>query len=223
MLTMPVLILYLWRNIIVHIQYEAYKELLSEEKGFGRKIVEDVIDNITEQAVIYCQERGKYYKVEYGIDIEIDYDVLRANQAIIDTLEDLMRLKEFHPVEYPNRLKCAAYLAYWWIQRKPITFSVPEERQVEFFEKVSKEDIARLIHSNEFWLVAFVFGEIFLSDELPCAKGNPEFEKQWDIEFDYLFYFFCYRANSAKSIEAFLSTTILHPTWKVKEGVYFEE
>ena len=84
----------------MHIQYEAYKELLSEEKGFGRKIVDDIIDNIAEQATMYCQERGKYYKDEYDIDVKIDYDILRANQAIIDTLEDLMRLKEFHPVEY---------------------------------------------------------------------------------------------------------------------------
>lgn len=207
----------------MHIQYEQYKEILSEENGFGRKIVEDIIDNIAEQATMYCQERGKYYKSKYDIDVEIDYDVLRANQAIIDTLEDLMRLKDFHAVQYPNRLKCAAYLSYWWIQRKPVTFSVPEENHKQLFEKVSKKDVARLIHANEFWLVAYVFGEIFSSEELSCASNNPEFEKQWNVEFDYLFYYFCYRANSPKSIEAFLSTTILHPIWKVKEGVYFEE
>lgn len=220
---MPMSVFCLWREIIMHIQYEAYPDLLSEEKGFGRKIIEDIIDNITKQVIMYCQERKRYYKDEYDINVEIDYDILRANQAIIDTLEDLMRLKEFHPVEYPNRLKCAAYLAYWWTLRKPIIFSVPEEKQEEFFQRVSKEDIARLIHANEFWLVVFVFGEIFSSDSLSCAKDNSQFDKQWDIELDYIFYFFCYRANSAKGIEAFLSTTIIHPKWKVKEGVYFEE
>ncbi len=207
----------------MHIQYENYKELLSEEKGFGRKIVDEIVENIAEQATMYCIRQGEYYKDKYNVDVVIDYDVLRANQAIIDTLEDLMRLKEFHPVEYPNRLKCAAYMAYWWIQRKPITFSVPEDKQEYFLKNASKEDISRIIHANEFWLVAFVFGEIFLSEELECAKNNEEFQKQWDVELDYIFYFFCYRASSAKSIEAFLSTTILHPMWKIKEGVYFEE
>lgn len=207
----------------MHIQYEKYSDLLSEEEGFGLKIINEIIDSITEQVTFYCQERFQYYQEKYNIKIEMHYDVLRANQAIIDTLEDLKRLKEFHPVQYPNRLKCAAYLAYWWLQRQPLTFSVDEEKQEEFFDKVSKVDVARVIHANAFWLVAYVLGELFTKTELPCAKDNPQFQKQWQIEFDYLFYYFCYRASSPKAIEAFLSTTLLHPTWKVKDGVYFEE
>lgn len=206
----------------MHIQYEHYGDILSEEEGFGEKIIEEIIDNISEQVTLYCQEQQKYYKSKYNIDLDINYDILRSNQAIIDTLEDLKRLKDFHPVEYPNRLKCAAYLAYWWLQRQPLTFSVSEDEQNDFFERASREDIARIIHANAFWLVAYVFGELFSSNELSCAKDNSKFEEQWNVEFDYIFYFFCYRANSPKSIEAFLSTTLLHPKWEVKEGVYFE-
>lgn len=207
----------------MHIQYERYSDLLSEEEGFGLKIINEIIDNITEQVTFYCQERYQHYKEKYGIEIEIHYDVFRVNQAIIDTLEDLKRLKEFHPVQYPNRLKCAAYLAYWWLQRQPLSFTVDEDKQEEFFDKVAKVDVARLIHANAFWLVAYVLGELFTEVELPCAKANPQFQKQWNIELDYMFYYFCYRANSPKAIEAFLSTALLHPTWEVKEGVYFEE
>lgn len=207
----------------MHVQYEKYSELLSESVGFGQKIIDEIIDNVTEQVTLYCQEQDNYYRDTYGIELEINYDVLRANQAIIDALEDLKRLKEFHPVEYPNRLKCASYLAYWWLQRQPLTFSVSEDKQKIFFEKVKKEDIARVIHANAFWLVAYVFGELFSADELPCAKADSQYQKQWDIALDYIFYYFCYRANSPKGIEAFLATTLLHPTWKVKEGVYFEE
>lgn len=210
-------------GLIMFIQYGTCKELFSEEKGFGKEIIDDIIDNVTKQAIAYCQIQKKHYKDEYDIDIDIDYNIFQATQAIIDTLEDLKRLKEFHPVKYPNRLKCAAYLAYWWIRRKPITFSVSDEIQESFFEKASKEDIAKFIHSNEFWLVAYVFGEIFSSDKLSCSEENPEFDKQWNIEFDYIFYYFCYRADSAKSIEAFLSTSIMHPIWIVKEGVHFEK
>lgn len=211
------------RNEIMHIQYEKYSDILSEKEGFGTKIVEEIIDNIVEQVTLYCQERERYYKDIYGIEIEINYDVLRANQAIIDTLEDLKRLKEFHPVQYPNRLKCAAYLAYWWLQRQPLTFSVPEDKYKEFFDKATQEDVARVIHANAFWLVVYVFSELFTAKELPCAKENPQFQKQWNLELDYIFYYFCYRADSPKSIEAFLATTILHPVWEVKEGVLFEK
>lgn len=206
----------------MHLQYESYGDILND-KGFGRKIVEEIIDNITEQVTAYCQRQREHYQKKYQVELIINYDVLRANQAIIDALEDLMRLKEFHPVQYPNRLKCASYLAYWWLQRQPLTFSVREDQQEDFLTKAEKEDIAALIHTNAYWLVAYVFGELFSSDELPCAAGNSLFEEQWDVAFGYIFYYFCYRANSAKSIEAFLATTLLHPTWKVKEGVYFEE
>lgn len=207
----------------MHLQYESYDDILSEERGFGRKIVEEIIDNITEQITAYCQQRREYYRQEYHVELIINYDVLRANQAIIDTLEDLMRLKEFHPVRYPNRLKCASYLAYWWLQRQPLTFSIREDQQTDFLTKAKKEDIATLIHTNAFWLVAYVFGELFTSDELPCAAENPMFGKQWDVVFGYIFYYFCYRVSSAKSIEAFLTTTLLHPTWEVKEGLCFED
>lgn len=205
----------------MHLQYESYEDILSEDRGFGRKIVEEIVDNIVEQVTAYCKDRKSYYTEKYGVELVIHYDVLRANQAIIDTLEDLMRLKEFHPVQYPNRLKCAAYLSYWWLQRQPLTFSVPDSQQDAFLSKASKEDIAKLIHVNAFWLVAYAFGELFSADELPCAED--EFQKQWNMAFDYIFYFFCYRASSPKAIEAFLATTVLHPIWKVKEGVYIEE
>lgn len=98
----------------MHIQYEKYSDILSDKVGFGKKTVDEIIVHISEQVTFYCQERAKYYKEKYGTELEINYDILRAIQALIDTLEDLKRLKEFHPVQYPNRLKCAAYLAYWW-------------------------------------------------------------------------------------------------------------
>lgn len=207
----------------MHIQFENYHGILSDTEGFGTKIVEEIIDSISAQVVLYCKERIKHYKEQYNVDIIVNYDILRSNQAIIDTLEDLKRLKDFHPVQYPNRLKCAAYLAYWWLQRQPLTFSLPEDQEDDFFKNASKSDIARLIHTSAFWLIAYVFSELFTAKELPCALDDPKYQSQWDNEFDYIFYYFCYRANSPKSIEAFLSTTLLHPIWEVKKGVYFDE
>ena len=122
----------------MHIKYESYDNILNEQSGFGEKIINELIGNVTEQVTQYCLDRQSYYSKKYKIDIEINYDLLRANQAIIDALEDLVRLKEFHPVQYPNRLKCAAYLAYWWLQRQPLMFSVPVDKQEEFLKTAEK-------------------------------------------------------------------------------------
>lgn len=205
----------------MQLQYHNYEEIFDEKKGFGKKIIDEMIEHIGMQLDDFFENRKSHYKTKYGVDLLINYDSLRATQAIVDTLEDLMRLKEFHPVTHPNRLKCAAYLSYWWLQRQPVTFSIPETQKESFFEQVSPEDIAKLIHVNAHWLVVYVFGEIFTSKELPCT--TPSFQKQWDSAFDYVFYFFCYRASSPKAIEAFLATSTLHPIWDVQKGVYIEK
>ena len=40
----------------MHLQYESYDDILSEEKGFGRKIVEEIIDN----KELDCSEKSTY-------------------------------------------------------------------------------------------------------------------------------------------------------------------
>lgn len=40
----------------MHIQYESYKDILDEKIGFGKKIVEEIIDNVVEQVTTYCHQ-----------------------------------------------------------------------------------------------------------------------------------------------------------------------
>lgn len=208
----------------MRIVYDDYKTVLDEKTGFGKNIVESIVDNITKQAVNYCQKRQKYYKEKYNIDIIINFDDLRTLQAVFDALTDLMRLKDFHPITWPNRIKCAAYLSYWWLQRQPIMFSLPDDCDYKtiFSGEKGREDLSLLINANAHWLISYMMCEIFEREDTPCAE-NENYQKQWEIELDYLFYFLCYRANSPKSIEALLTTAVLHPIWKVKKGVYFEQ
>lgn len=207
----------------MHIQFEKYNDILDDTTGFGHNIINDIVRNIMSNAMAYCKQQKRYYKDKYDLDIKTDIDIFRVIQTIIDTFEDLKRLKEFHPIQYPNRLKCASYLAYWWKQREPITFSICSDQMDVFLKKVKQKDIARFINCNELWLVAFVLGEIFTTDEKLCIKNDDEASQNWKTELDYIFYYFCYRLNSPKDIEAFLSTSILHPMWKVKDGVYFDD
>lgn len=205
----------------MHIKYTDYSNLFGE-KGFGGEIIDDIIQNITELVCEFCQRQIDYYFETYGLHITINYDALKAGQAIVDTLEDLTRLKEFHALEYPNKLKCAAYLSYWWLQRQPISLMLPEGEEEKLLSEASDEDICRFIHANAFWTLTYSLGLIFTDKERECAK-NEEFQRQWEVEFDYMFYVFCYRAISPKSIEGMLSTAVVHPIWEVAEGVYFEE
>jgi len=41
----------------IYILCEKYSDLLSEKEGFGLKIINEIIDRITEQITFYCQER----------------------------------------------------------------------------------------------------------------------------------------------------------------------
>lgn len=205
----------------MHIIYEKYANDILSDKGFGNKIVNEIIDNLSLQVTLFCKEQMEYYKTKYGFEIKINLDMWRFHQSMIDALRDLQRLKDFHSLQYPNRIKCAAYLAYWWLQRLPMTCSIDESLEKDFFEKVEKKDISSIIHINAYWIVAYVFGELFSHKKTSCI--NEEFQRQWDTEFEHLFYYFCYRADSPKSIEAILTTTILHPVWEVKNGVLFEK
>ena len=202
----------------MHMLFKDYKDLLDESKGFGEKIIDEIVDNISAQITAFSKNQINYFKSKYDINIFVEIDEFRSNQAIIDALEDLMRLKDFHAVEYPNRLKCAAYLAYWWLQRQPILIKFEDAtRKEEYLNKIKKVDLAHIIHANAYWLVAYVLGEIFLEKKLPCF--SEQFKKDWKKETDFLFYYFCYRTFSPKDIEAFLSTAVLHPIWEIKDGV----
>ena len=112
-------------------------------------------------------------------------------------------------------------MAYWWLQRQPIHYVLSGADEKKLITKATKEDISRYIHANAFWLVSYVLGQLFSQKTLSCA--SKEYIEQWNVELDYMFYFYCYRATSPKSIEAMLSTAVLHPIWQVEEGVYFEE
>lgn len=57
------------------------------------------------------QLKKQYYISDFKSRISLDVD--RVIQAVLEALDDLKRLKDFHPVKNPNRIKYASYLSYW--------------------------------------------------------------------------------------------------------------
>lgn len=202
----------------MRLEFVTYENLLSGEHCYTMDMIKETFSELIDALTSFSLNFSSSLITNYGINDFKDRILLdeeRALQAVLEALDDLKRLKDFHPVKNPNRIKYASYLAYWWLQRKPLYVNV---------ESLNLADdlIQRLINFNEFFLVTYVLNELFNCDELECTCGQQkinDYDNEWVQVQNYLFYFFCYRTNSPKTIEAFLRGSILHPLWKRNKDV----
>lgn len=140
-------------------------------------------------------------------------------QAVIDAVEDLKRIHDFHPIEDANAIKEAAYFSFWLIKRKPMCFT----GNLSEISGSSKEEIDKrkvnILFINEFCAAIYIMPKIFrLKKEVKeLDKAYPNMDKlsnDWKKYFDNLIYFLSYRAESPKSIEAALTSLIMTPKWE---------
>lgn len=195
-----------------------YENLLKGTNKYSaeeiRQIYSNMLDSVLSFIEAFSNQVNEYFGVE-DFKSKVYFDDHRAIQAVLEALDDLKRLKDFHPVTNPNKIKYISYLSYWWIQRKPISI---DDISIELPEELA----VRLYNFNEYFLVTYVLNELFNNKSLSCCcndKKIRKYDQQWVQIQEYLFYFFCYRAISPKSIEAFLIGSILHPIWDTNEGV----
>lgn len=199
------------------LEFVTYENLLSGDHCYTMDMIKEIFSEFIDALTSFANDFSDSLLQDFGVkDFKnrILLDEERALQAILEALDDLKRLKDFHPVKNPNRIKYASYLAYWWLQRKPLYVNV---------DKINLDDdlIQRLINFNEFFLVTYVLNELFNCDELECScmQQIKNYDDEWVQVQNYLFYFFCYRTNSPKTVEAFLRGSILHPLWKRNKDV----
>lgn len=196
----------------MRLEFVTYENLLDGENSYSMDIIKNIFSEFIEALTLFSNDFSDQLGREYGIfDFKnrISLDVDRAIQAVLEALDDLKRLKDFHPVKNPNRIKYASYLAYWWLQRKPVCIDVSNLN-------LADDLIQYLVNYNEFFLVSYVLNELFDRDNLECKCNIDKisaFDFEWMQVQSYLLYFFTYRANSPKTIEAFLRGSILHPVW----------
>lgn len=201
----------------MRIRLEKARDLMEGPYAFTEQQIRDVVEMVWNQKESFLKKIVDLYKRKYNINIDpyIQFYMDRFEMAIIDALDDLKRLKEFHQVPHPNTLKYAAYLSYWWIQRKPLAIEKVNKLKIPPKAKV------RLTSFNEFFCVLFVLTIVFNRTHVTCCNTELErkYLRDWDDAEGYLFYLFCYRANSPKNIEAFLSAATLHPFWEIRKGI----
>jgi hypothetical protein len=188
----------------MHLKYENFS-FTDEVKGFTEPYINGVI---RKGLLEYAFEFYKILSKNIGVKLDLVISENLLDQVIVDTIEDLKRLVDFHPTRNPNTIKEVAYITFWWLKRKPL-FIVDDISKL----KINSAVKAKLNFINELFLIPYIEQRIFdFTKDIICKNRKiKEFEAQWEQAREYIRYFLQYRADSAKSIEAFIVTSTLHP------------
>lgn len=177
------------------------------------------------------------------LDLSCPIKFFISNALLEETLDDaIIGMKKIvgsdnNKIENPNTFKVAAYISYWWLRHKPISFIYPNDFDFNKSLK-SKADnnsdneklVWRIKHINEIVAVNFVLTFIFRMDkeEICSVKVCKSIQKHDDKSFNFdsfeqmktvmiekLTYYFCYRAIAPKVIEHILEGYTFHPAWEL--------
>lgn len=145
-------------------------------------------------------------------------------QTLIDAYDDLMRLTEYHPTEHPNSLKEMAYIAYWFIRRKPLIIPGSYEDIISLVNEDFTE-MARMhiLFINEYFATTLLNNSVFRGKrpKTDVDEGELEYaEEQLEIFNDFLFYSLVYRVDSPKYLEAMSLACTIYPAWEVDPQIW---
>ena len=159
-----------------------FKELLKQINAF--------LDEAKYDNNVQCNERILYH-------------------VLLDYYSDIVRLKDFHDIQYTKTDKVMAYLIHWIVRRKPI--------QLKEFSDNEKD-----IFVNERFACYKMINECLLQpvEENLSIKLSPEEITLYDKYIDLLLYYFKYRQVSPQVIELLIETFKigrLFPTGKISD------
>ena len=113
-----------------------------------------------------------------GVDDKVYIDTAVLGKAVIDYIEDIIKLEQFEGIK-ANIAKVYAYTTYWLLQRKPIM--------------ITGNDTAETMHINEKVCTAM------LISKMQKEKNIKKADNQYYVNL--LYYNFKYRLYTAKSLE----------------------
>ena len=208
------------------IKYHDITNVIDNEKGYTEEYIKEhayeivhTIDSIAQNLKRLKLPNGK----EVTIDVEVCYDRELITQVLIDAIEDLKRVHDFHPINNSNAIKEAAYIGYWWQRRKPVfirgeisSISIEELNAIQI-----KKVKAKLLFVNEVCIAHYMQPKIFDLVSGPCEQCNTQKNiTEWSKARDHLIYFLAYRAENPKSVEEMLMRSTLHPIWPTKQDFW---
>lgn len=162
-----------------------YKELL---EVFSEEKIKERFFFIKNKAIAFLDAAS------YSNTVQCNDRILM--HVIVDYFSDILRLKEFHDIEYTNRDKITAYMIYWILRRKPLQFiNVDIESEKDIFVN---ERFALSIFVNE-----CVFCDME-KEQIPMLL--EEDAKKFDTYIELVQYYFQYRECSAQVLELLIAS-----------------
>ncbi len=200
------------------VRFVEINDIIDNEKGY----TEDIVRSYYTEIILVIEKTKKILR-KSNAGIKVYYDTNVINQIVVDAVEDLKRIKDFQPIENANAIKEAAYFGFWLNKRKPIHI----EGDIYSIEGINDEQTNRqkinCMFINELCTTIYMMPKIF---SLSVQADNIKKEQKavilgnWKKYFDYLIYFFAYRAESPNNIEALLTSLIMQPMWKCKSDFW---
>lgn len=164
---------------------------------FGEKVIKDRYSYLALKAQAFIEAAG-YEKTAHCNERILMH-------VIVDYLEDIQRLKDFHGIEFVKTDKITAYTITWWLRRKPIEFKSDMANEKDIF-------------INERFSLSLMVNECFSGMELPMLSSeNMDIFQKY---LDYLLYYFKYRYCDAKVIELLIESFKMGLfVWKNREQI----
>ncbi len=206
-------------GLAMYIVYKDYEKWINEHKNW-----KEPFDNMLDYLMrgIKRQIDALLKKLEEnGIDasnVHIGLSEPTLKQVLIDSYDDLIRLKNFHPIKSPNPIKEISYIVYWFVKRKPIVLMSDE---ILVNGNLPDDLMDSLAFLNEFFAVKLLLNAAFTGKKQECKSVPQELSlKQEQTLRNYLLYYLVYRLSSPKSLEAILLASTIHPIWEVKSMIW---
>ncbi len=162
----------------------------------------------------YANNIIKFVKKETGTEVVVQLSEITLKQVVIDALDDLLRLKNYHPTESPNPIKEMSYIAYWFVVRKPIRLATEDIIKDERLSEIAR---TKLLFINEEFGVKLLINSAFEGgvEQSTCNTMLSFGKDQIKHYKHFLLYYLIYRVDSPKSLEAMMLGCTIHPVWEV--------
>lgn len=202
----------------MHIVFRNLNDWYKKEPDLKDKFQETFATILT-AAKEYAGQLNTATKSKADVSIDICISEMLLKQALIDALDDLMRLKDYHITKDPNRLKEMAYIVFWILRHKPIVLLTED---VTLNTKLNDIARARLLFINESFCVHLLIGSAFPGgkQKSSCQICFGEGSRQLEYFKKFLLYYLVYRVDSPKSLEAIMMGTTIFPVWEVDPVIW---
>lgn len=202
----------------MYLVFKHINDWFAQNEGLEKKF-QSTYGFILLSARDYANQIARMVKEKIGIDVQIEISELLLKQAIIDALDDLLRLKNYHPTDEPNPIKEMSYIVYWLIKRDPIRLVSEDVITDKGLSDIAQK---RLLFINEEFGVKLLMNAAFAGrqEKEECSHVYEQANKQLKYFKRFLLYYLVYRIDSPKSLEAILLGCTIHPVWKVDPVIW---